>query len=511
MKKGYLVGIDIGTQGSKGALLTLDGKVVATSYIEHGVSTPRPGWAEHDAERIWWGDLKKICRDLIHKADIDPKRIAAMGCSGLAPDVLPVNSQGKPLRTAILYGDARSIKETQWLNKKVGKKKIFEISGRSLYTQAAGPKILWLKNNEPEVFSKTFKILTATSYLVYKLTGNYVIDYCNADCFTPLFDFKKSRWSEEMCDVVGISPQVLPEIRFAGDIAGRVTIDASRETGLVQGTPIIVGTTDFAADILSTGTIKEGEAALLYGSTMLIWVIVKEPKFHPLLFSGTFVIPGSYRIGGAMATSGALTKWFRDNFAQAEREIEKRTGVNAYSLLSDQAQHVSPGSDGLVVLPYFKGERTPILDEKARGLIIGLTLSHTKAHLYRALLEGTAYGLQHHLEILKDLGVKVTKINAVGGGTKSNLWTQIISDVTGVEQRCLHHSTSSSIGDAYLAGYGVGVFKGFEIIRQKWIKIEKEVKPSKEAHLEYKKYYRIYRSLYRHVKREMHELAMLQR
>lgn len=508
-EKRYLFGLDIGTGGSKGIITDLDGTIVAYHYCEHDVSKPKPGWAEHDAQKVWWQDFKVISRNLLDKAGIDSREIAAIGCSALSPDMLPVDDRGEPLRPAILYGiDTRTSEEINLLNQSIGEDKIYEVAGRNLSAQSIGPKISWLHLHEPENFRKTAKFLTATSYLVSKLTGVYTIDFCNAMGFTPLFDCRKLRWDEAMCAAINITSDQLPKIYPADQVVGKVTAQAAAETGLSRGTPVINGTADFAAELLSTGA-NQGDTVLIYGSTMLILSIIKEPVFRPLLLTPVF--PGSemYIFGGGTATAALITKWFRDNLGETELEMEKESGISAYQLLSQKAERVPVGSEGLIVLPYFSGERSPIWDEKARGMIFGLTLSHTKAHIYRAVLEGIAYSVKHHVEIMREAGVQVRRFISAGGGTKSRLWVSIVSDVTGIPQECVSESIGAPLGDAYLAGYGAGIFKDLSTLRKTWVKRGETVKPHWQRNRRYQDYYQVYRSLYPHTKEDMHRLALL--
>jgi len=496
MSKEYLLGIDIGTRSSKGAIVDLKGNIIAKKSLEHGLSSPKQGWFEHDAERIWWSEFKIICRALLSETGINPNKINAVGCSCLGPTMLPMDQENKPLRPAILYGiDTRASSEIQELNRIIGKERILKKSGNLLTTQSVGPKILWFKKHEPDLFKRTFKIVTASTYLAYKLTGEYVIDHYTAATFEPLFNLQDLKWEEEMCEIIGIPPQLLPEIHLPAEIAGQVNDIASKETGLAKGTPVIVGGLDAMMEMVSTGLSETGEILLIYGSTMVIFGLLEDLKIEPSLIFRPFIFPNKYVAVGAMSTSGMLIKWFRDNFAQSELELERKMGKNAFDLLSNEANKIPAGSEGLVVLPYFSGERTPIWDEKARGIIFGLTLYHTKTHIFRAILEGIAYSLLQHLKIMEGIGLKVKKIKAIGGGTKDLTWTQIISDVTGKKQECMSQSADAYLGAAYLAGYGVGIFKDFKPLREEWIKLERIVQ--------------IYDALYERTKKQMHELSIL--
>jgi xylulokinase len=510
MAKGtYLLGVDIGTSGSKGVLVDLHGKVVAHESCEHGVDTPKPGWFEHDADKIWWADLVKITQALIAQSGADAKEIAAVGVSALCPEMLPVDSDGRPLRKAILYCDCRAQKQIDEINRRLGEERIVDTAVNALSTHYIGPKILWFRENEPSLFNRTHRVFSGVSYLVFKLTGAFVVDYVEAKDYSPLFNVEQKDWDKAICQELGISRELLPDTQWATDVAGTVTAQAAKETGLAQGTPVITGTCDSFAEGLSVGAVEEGDASLLYGTTMGMGLVLDHLVRHPAMFTGPGAIPNTYQIGFATSSSGALTTWFRDNFGQVERAAEAKLGISAYSLLSDQASEIRPGSEGLVVLPYFAGERSPINDSQARGLVIGLTLSHTRRHIYRALLEGIAYSLRHNLDILEGTGAEIRRIIATGGGTRSRLWPQIVSDVTGRDQDIAVQPYGSPYGDAFMAGYGAGVFKDLSPLREGWAPSTTRISHAPEKKSLYDRYYAVYLDLYEQNKAHMHQLADL--
>jgi xylulokinase len=483
---------------------------VAYHAVQHGVSRPHPGWAEHDADEVWWGDVATIVRQLLRQATVDPSEVAAVGVSALAPAMVPVDAHGRPVRPGILYGiDTRAQPEIERLNRELGWDAPDAPPARRLQAQSVSPKIVWLREHEAERWRRTHKVLGATGYIVHRLTGAYVADPGNVEAWAPLYDSASGGWDSSMCDRIGVPLRLLPEIRAAADVVGRVTPEAACQTGLAAGTPVIGGSMDVLAEYLSAGVIREGEGCLVFGSTMCVSVLSSEPRSHPSLYSGCSLVPGFHRLGGGMATSGVLARWFRDNFAPREVQQEHESGVSAYEMLSDRAAAVPPGSDGLMVLPYFSGERTPIFDPQARGLILGLTTSHTRDHLYRGLLEGVAYGLRHHLDLMAEIGMVPHRLVAVGGGSQDRLWTQIVSDVTGHVLECVDAPIGPALADAFLAGYGVGLFRDFTPLAERWVRIGRRVRPSQEAAAAYDAYYRVYRRLYERTAEEMHELARL--
>ncbi len=510
MSTSYLIGIDVGTSGSKGVLTDVRGKVLAHKAVEHGIDAPRPGWYEQDAEQIWWGDLVKIARSLVADANVDVRHIAAVGVSATCPDMLPVDKDGRALRKGILYSDSRAQKQIERIVALLSVKHPSKLSATGLSTHFSGPKVLWFRENEPTLFERTFKIHTASSYLAFKLTGRHVVAYSEAGGYSPLFDSQKREWDRDVCQELGLSMDLFPETAWTTDIAGGVTREAAAATGLAEGTPVIVGLCDASAEVISVGAVAPGEASLLYGTTMGIGVAYSdEEKTRLRLSGGLGVLPGFYRMGGVMTASGALTTWFRNNFGQPEREVEAKTGINAYQLLSQAAEEIPPGSEGLIAMPYFAGERAPIHDALARGLIIGLTLSHTRRHVYRALLESIAYGLRQIVDEIEATGLEFNRIVSTAGGTKSRAWTQIVSDVLGKDQEIVLNPLGSPYGDAFLAGYGAGIFNDLTPLRTDWAPPCRKVVHNPDVTRVYDRYYEVYRQLYAKNKEAMHTLAQL--
>ena len=471
---GLLLGVDIGTSSTKGVLSRPDGEVVATAQREHELSLPRPGWAEHDAEGVWWEDFVSVCRELLENAD---DAVAAVCTSGIGACLLPADEDGNPLRPAILYGiDTRATREIEELNRRYGEENLLARCGSVLTTQAVGPKLLWLRRNEPEVWEKTRKFFMANSFVAWRLTGEYVLDHHSAS----------------QCDPPGLP---LPRLLWPAEVVGEVTPEASEATGIPAGTPVAAGTIDAWSEGASVGVQNPGDLMLMYGTTMFIIEVLKEPLSHPGLWGTTGILPDTHNLAAGMATSGALTGW-----------LKKISGDLPYERLTKEAAGVPPGSDALVVLPYFAGERTPLFDPRARGLISGLTLSHGRGHLYRAVLEATAYGVRHIFEFMRDAGGGGERLVAVGGGTKGGLWTQIVSDVTGRAQDLPEQTIGASYGDALLAARSVGLAKP----DTDWSRISDTVEPKAENREIYDELYRIYRDLYPATREASHALADLQ-
>ena len=511
MPNQYLLGVDIGTYSSKGVLVEAgSGIVVAEHAIEHGIEMPKPGWAEHDADAIWWREFVQISRSLIDKSGIEPETIISVGISALGACMLPVGADGKPLRKAILYGiDTRTEAEIEELERVFGEEKIFQISGMKLSAQSTGPKILWLKNHEPDIHKQARYFLTSQAYLVFKLTGIATLDIFTMADYTPMGDIRNNRWFKETTEY--IAPlEKLPVPTWSCDIAGYVTREASDETSLAEGTSVIVGTTDAGAEAVSTGISQPGDLMIMFGSTIFIVMLAEKLMPSPKLWASAWLDSTAYTLQGGTSTAGSLTRWFRDNFSAEELAAQKAGGEPAYAALARLLLDSSPGANGLITLPYFEGERTPVYDPQAKGMLFGLTLSHTRADVYRSLLEGIGYGIRHMIDTMIEEGAQPKRIIASAGGIKNRGWMQIVCDIANIEMDIPGQESSAPIGDAFMAGVGVGFYKNLKE-SSKIIKKATTLKPDPANVQIYTDYYRIYRQLYEQTKDLMHDLDAYRR
>lgn len=507
----YFIGVDTGTNSSKGVLIDSDCNIIAQHATEHCMLNPKPNHYEHDAEKDWWGDFCTITNALLESSKIDPSLIKAVGLSALGADCLPVDEACKPLRKAILYGiDARATDEIVQLTEMYGPEQITKWYGRSLCSSDIMPKILWIKNKEPEIYDKTYKFLTGTSYLVAKLTGEYVVDrFLGLASFNPLYDQDSWEINEELCRPI-CRPDQLCVVKEATDIAGKVTAKAAKETGLVEGTPVISGTDDSGAEAISCGVVSPGKMFLQFGSSIYMILCTKELIDDERLWRETFIVPGICDISAGTNTGGSLTKWYRDTmFLDVVASQDEDT--NDYELMMAGVADIGPGSEGLITLPYFAGERTPINDPNARGLLIGLTLKHTRAHLYRSALEGIGFSINQQVKIMeRHDGVEIETIYAAGGGVQNPEWVQIVADIMGKPIVTPLVTIGASFGDAMMAGVGVQHegFKDFSDIN-KHIKIGKTYIPDMKNHAKYRQYQQVYDAMYDATKKYTHTLADL--
>lgn len=473
---GLFLGIDVGTSSTKGVLVDDSGQVLARAVREHTVDRPEPGRVEMDG-RVWWEELVSIVGELTTVVSEPPR---AVGISGMGPCVLLTDVENRPVAPAALYGvDTRATVEIEELNRELGAKTIFEVCDSYLSSQSAGPKIRWFAKRMPEAYAAGRRFHMPASYLVAQLTGEHVLDRQSASQSTPLYDAATQDWHADWSDVVaaGIT---LPRLAWAGEVAGTVTgIAAQAVPGLPVGTPVVVGTIDAWAEGLSVAAASAGDLMLMYGTTLFLIGTTEHRVRHPSMWGTTGLSAGEWNLAGGMATSGAITAWLSDLF-----------GRPSHAELVTEAAASGPGSRGLLMLPYFAGERTPIQDPRARGTVTGLTISHTRGDLYRAALEATAFGVRHNIETYRDAGVEISRVVAVGGGTQGALWPQIVSDVTGLSQEVRQVTVGASYGDAILAARAMGL----EVDVAEWNPIATVVEPRR--HQVYEDRYALYRELH---------------
>jgi len=488
-----VVGVDIGTGSSKGVLATADGEVVAQATRRHQMSLPRPGHAEMDAEAIWWGEAVSLCRELsLHAAG---RPIAGLCVSGIGPCLLVTDEELSPLRPGILYGiDTRASAEIDELTARFGADRILARSGSELSSQAVGPKLLWVRRHEPEVWERTRRWFGSSSYVVARLTGEYVLDHHTASQCAPLYDLTTRCWAQDWVDDT-VGDLAMPRLAWPGEVVGKLHGAAAELTGLPAGTPVVAGTVDAWAEAFSCGVRRPGDLMQMYGSTMFFVQVGRDLRPQPPMWTTMSVEPGVMTYSAGMGTSGSLLSW-----------VQELTGHVSIDRLVEEAARTAPGAEGLLVLPYFAGERTPIFDPHARGVVAGLSLRHTRGHLYRAVYEGIAYGVRQILELLEQAAGPASRVIAVGGGTRSDLWTQVVSDVTGMRQLVPAQTIGASYGGALLAAIGAGLVPA----ETDWTRIVGEVVPDPANRELYDELYDGFTSLYPATREHLHRLARLQ-
>ncbi len=499
----YLMGTDIGTQGTKTIIVDEKGQLVSESFREYNVITQRPSWAKQWPD-VWLNAVIETLKESFEKSKLNAGDIAGLSISGLyGGSGIPVDKDINPIYPCLIWMDRRAKEETKWVKDNVSMNKIFGITGNYVDSYYGFTKMMWIRNNEPSVWKKTYEFVTPKDYIIYKLTGELATDYSSAGNIGGVFDIHKRVWSNEMCRILGIDVSKLPKrILKSSEIAGKLKKEYANVIGLMEGMPIISGGIDAPVAQLAAGVLNEGEHVAMAGTSMC-WGTVHDGKYlTPKLVSFPYVVYEEkkiYTFGGS-ATSGALARWFRDQFGGYEKEMEKKTGISAYTLLELEAKDIPAGSEGIVILPYFMGERSPIWDPDARGTILGLSLYHKKAHVYKAMLEAAAYSLRHNMEAAIEVGIKLDPdCRIVGGVARSEFWVKIFADVTGFNMKRLSKDVEAPFGDAFLAGLGTKVIDKPEKIKE-WVKFRNEIKTDEKNHEIYDGYYKIFRELYERTK-----------
>lgn len=487
----FLLGIDIGTSSTKACLYSDEGQLVASASQDYSIHYPKPTWAEENPDD--WLNATIICiKEILKKSKVT--EVIGVSISGLTPNCVPIDAKGSPIRPAIIWIDRRSEAECTWLKTEIGLEKCSKIGGNQIDAYFGGPKFLWFRRNEPGLFEKAEKILLGSNYVVYHLTDSIVADHSVAGLCAPCYDIQKRQWSEEICEAMGIPIDLLPELYDSHKIIGEITEKGAKRTGLRKGTPLVTGGGDFACSTLGVGVIEEGEACEMLGTAGNILMPLSSPLFDVRLLNTSHVVEGKYLTLGSIYAGGVL-QWFRDTLGDFEKLKAEEKRQPVYQILDEQASKLPIGSDGLILLPYFMGERTPIWDVYARGVYLGITPFHTKAHMYRAALEGIGYALNHIVEIVTSLGISIHEIAAVNGGARSPLWRQIISDIMGIPQLYIAETGGAPLGDAILAGIGVGIFDDARVVKN-WIPKGERTEPIPKNHDKYQKYYELFRRIY---------------
>ena len=481
---GYILGIDIGTTSVKAVLISSDGHIVDSSNVPHNLVSLHPNWAEEEAD-IWWdGAISAVDRLCRGNAD-EMKQLKCIGCSGMVPAIVMLDEAGRPVRNTIQQNDARALKQIKFTTETLDQQRLYERTGGTTNQQHIIPRLLWVKENEPETWSRTKTVMGSYDYIIFKLTGVKSLEI-NWAIESGCFDIYTQRWIYDDLEKVGIDASLLPPVNESMRVVGetRQVID-----GLPAGVPVIAGSADHVASTLAAGIVNTGDLLIKFGGAGDILFCVDQIQTSRKLFFDYHVVPERYLLNGCMAASGSLVKWFVNDIIGCD-------DPHVFAMLDAEAAAVSAASDGLVILPYFLGEKTPIFDPSARGVMFGLTLAHTKAHIFRAILECVIYGFRHHIEVFQEMGCEPERILATNGGAKSKMWCQIAADILGKPVCSFPSHPGSALGVAFLAGKSVGVFLEWDDIRM-FLSDSQVYAPCEKNVMIYNKAYQIYRDLYR--------------
>lgn len=492
----YLLGIDIGTSGTKTVLFDRGGNPISSSTAEYPLYQPEIGWAEQDPQD-WWKAVCITINQVIKDSNINPESISGIGLSGQMHGLVMLDGDGNVLRKSIIWCDQRTAKECVEITEKVGEKRLIDITANPALTGFTASKILWVRNNEPEIYEKCRKILLPKDYIRYMLTGEFATEVSDASGMQ-LLDIKNRCWSKEVLNALDIPIEYLGDVHESIVVSGKVHKKAAEVTGLKENTPVVGGAGDQAAGAIGNGIIKSGQISSTIGTSGVVFAHLDEPIIDEKGRVHTFchAVPGAWHMMGVTQGAGLSLKWFRDNFCTNEIEVAKGMGIDPYVLMTKEAEKVPAGSRGVIYLPYLMGERTPHLNPKAKGVFFGLSAAHTKNEMLRAVIEGVSYSLLDCMEIIKDTGMNPTNVMVSGGGGKSELWRQILADMFNCKVSTNKSSEGPALGVALLAGVGTGVYRDIDEACSIAISENSVQFPKEENSLVYKRYYEIYKKIY---------------
>lgn len=491
----YLLGIDVGTSGVKTLLISENGYSLSSVTHEIPMYTPRPLWAEQNPED-WWEATVNSIKSLLSKTNISPKTIMGIGLTGQMHGLVLLDKDGSVLRPCIMWNDQRTAVQCERMTDYIGFENVIRYTGNQILPGFTAPKIKWIEENEPHIYEKIAKFLLPKDYIRYKLSGEYFSEVSDASG-TALFDVKNRKWSREMLEAFNVPLEWLAEIEESQIITTYVNRHASAESGLCAGTPIVGGGGDQAAQAIGSGIIREGESSATLGTSGVIFAASDSYRVHQdgILHAFCHAVPNKWHLMGVMLSAAGSFKWFKEVLGEPENEIARKKGGNPYEIFTSMAEKVPAGSEGLIFLPYLTGERTPYPDPNASGVFFGLTLRHKKQHLIRAILEGVSYGLRDSLELMLKLGLNTKEVRASGGGARSPVWLQIMSDIFKQEIKTVNSTDGAAYGAALLAAVGVGFFNNVFDACEKSIKIIEYYHPS-DSKLLYDDFYSVYKGLY---------------
>lgn len=479
-----LLGIDIGTSACKVAVFTETGTVLAQSNQSYQVYYPQKGWAEQNPEE-WWQAICAGIRDVLSVKEVRTELICGIGVDGQSWSAIPVNQKGEVLANSPIWMDVRSREICERVNQEIGEDRIFQVAGNSFLPSYTTPKLLWFKENRPDVFRHTYKFLQSNSYIVYRLTGVMSQDVSQGYGIH-FFDMKRLVYDEQLAVQMGLSADLVPDLYACDCVVGKVTSEAARATGLKEGTPVVAGGLDAACGALGAGVYQKGQTQEQGGQAGGMSICTDKASGHKKLILGTHVVPGLWLLQGGTVGGGGTLRWFRQ---------ELGAGLS-FDELTKEAEDIPVGSDGVIFLPYMAGERSPIWNPDAKGVFYGLSFDKTRGHMVRAVLEGVAFSLEHNLRTAAEIGVEAEVLNAMGGAANSRLWTQIKADVTGKTIQVPASDTATALGAAILAGVGCGIYCDYEEAVQKTIAITRVQVPDESNHEKYKRSMELYLQLY---------------
>lgn len=502
----YLLGIDIGTSGTKTVLFDIEGNTISSSTYEYPLYQPHGGWAEQNPED-WWGAVVKSIREVLRKSSVSSEDVKGVGLSGQMHGLVMLDKNYNVLRPSIIWCDQRTSNECVEITNRVGEKRLIEITANPALTGFTASKIMWVKNNEPHIYEKVYKILLPKDYIRFMLTGEFATEVSDASGMQ-LLDVPNRRWSDEVLEKLDIDKDFLAKVYESVEVTGKINKKASELTGLKEGTIVVGGAGDQAAGAVGNGIVKSGIISSTIGTSGVVFAYTDKVTIDPKGRVHTFchAVPNTWHVMGVTQGAGLSLKWFRDNFCSEEKEVASLIDVDVYEILTKEAEKSAVGCEGLIYLPYLMGERTPHLDPFARGVFFGLSAKHTKRDMLRAVMEGVSYSLKDCMEIIKDMGIETLEVRASGGGGRSSLWRQMQADMYNTDVVTINSSEGPALGVAILSGIGAGIYSSVSEACDNIIKVSTVQKPIEKNISIYNSYYNIYKNLYTSLKNNFKEL-----
>ncbi len=490
----FVIGIDVGTSGTKIVAINEDGKVVASVTKNYDLKSPKSGWAEQDPldwKKAVFDGLAEICEK------IDGKEVRSIGLTGQMHGSVFLDEKGEVLYPAILWCDQRTAKQCEKINEIIGEEKLIRMVSNPALTGFTAPKILWLREEEPEVYKKVKHVLLPKDYIRYELTGNFATDVADASG-TLLFNVNQRCWHKELLNQLEIPIDWLPEVYEGPEVTGKVKSSIAEQLHLSPDTTVVAGGGDQAAGGVGCGVVHSGIVSASLGTSGVVFAFSEHVHTDPQGRVHTFChsVPGAWHVMGVMLSAGGSLQWFRNKFCQEEIAKSKETGIDPYEYITETAEKVSVGSNGLIFLPYLTGERTPHKDPYARGAFIGLSLIHGKAEMARAVLEGVAFGMRDSIEIMRGMGIPINEVRISGGGARSSLWRQIMADICRVPMVVINVDEGPAFGAALLASISAGMFSSLSEACEKIIRELYRIEPNQQNVEDYEFYYQEYKSAY---------------
>ncbi|MGQ9729687.1 MAG: xylulokinase [Candidatus Zipacnadales bacterium] len=505
----YLMGIDVGTSGTRTVLVDESGQLVSSATAEHPLLLPAPGWAEQNPAD-WVATAQATIRQVLADSGLQGSEVKGIGLSGQMHGSVFLDESDRVLRPAILWCDQRTGKQCEWITAQVGEELIRSELCNPVLTGFTAPKIIWLRDNEPANFERVRKVLLPKDYLRFVMTGEYASEVSDASG-TSLLNVPQRRWSTAVIERIGLSTDILPEVRESPEITGCLHATFAEATGLAKGTPVVGGAGDQAAGAVGNGIVEPGIVSSTVGTSGVVFAHLEEPVMDEGMATHTFchAVPGKWHVMGVMLAAGGSLQWFRNQLCADETAVAKSLGRDPYELITEAAARAPMGSEGLIFLPYLSGERTPYPNPNARGVFCGLSLRHDKRHMARAVMEGVAYGLRDSFELIKRMNVEITQVRASGGGARSRFWVQLQADVTGLAHSYINVDEGPAYGAALLAGVGTGVWSTVPEACHAAIRVVETLEPHPDHVSFYNRGYLVYQSLYHLLKDSFDQLAEL--